>query len=191
MSPFRWSIAGMMGLVLLCALGFAALTHPRSVVASITYTAALTVLLFATLAALRGRYRTFWLGFAVVGWAYLYIALGAMSQEPNAYILTHKVFLQLFPKMDIPWDRPQPFLASPSSPSLPPAIPFGLPAGASLDATVAPELFEFSPQWLSFARIGHSLAAILHGFVGGVVIVLLEHRANRPESKGEGPSPAP
>ncbi|HWE39328.1 MAG TPA: hypothetical protein VG406_22450 [Isosphaeraceae bacterium] len=180
----------MMGLVFVCAVGFAALMHPRSVVASATYTGALTVLLFATLAALRGRYRTFWTGFAVAGWTYFYVAfLSFSSQTHNPYIFTNKILIYVFPKLEIPWDSP---MAVPTGTPVPMALPASaIPGVMSSDETIAPVPFEFSPQWIAFARIGHSLAAIVHGFAGGAVIVLLERRARRSGMKKEGPQPGP
>jgi hypothetical protein len=191
MSLFRWSIAGMMGMVLACAVGFAALRHPTILVASAAFTVALTVLLFAVLAALRGRHRTFWLGFALAGWAYLYISVIHVHpfrddpQEP--YLLTSRLLnsLRRFNAQD---DQPIPPGAPP--PETPPSIedPSGGPSsGTVLERAVAHDPFDASDIFNCFFRIGHSLAAIVHGFAGGIVIVLLERSAKRSGSKKEDP----
>lgn len=72
----RVSIGGMIGLVALAALGFAAIR-----VASPAWAGALTSLtFFAMVASLlgivfgRGSRRVFWTGFASLGWAYLFLA---------------------------------------------------------------------------------------------------------------------
>ncbi|HWE39538.1 MAG TPA: hypothetical protein VG406_23515 [Isosphaeraceae bacterium] len=78
MRRVRLSVAGMMGFVLLLALGFAALRHPTPLVSQVTFTTTLVLLTVAVLGALYDRRprRAFWGGFAIVGWGYLAMNLG-------------------------------------------------------------------------------------------------------------------
>lgn len=74
----RFSIAGLMGVVVVCGLGFAALRTDSPIWAHATLSLTLLALLTAILGAAirRGRSRAFWLGFAVFGWTYLVLAIG-------------------------------------------------------------------------------------------------------------------
>jgi hypothetical protein len=162
----------MMGLVLACGFGLAALKHPTPLLASFVYTGALTTLFFSILAALRGRHRTFWLGFAIVFSGYFAAAFVLNpSNGPNPIILSSRLFFYLFPRMGITWDREDAL------------------HGVAYDEFRGFEThsFENSPEWLAFARVGHSLAAIVHGIAGGVVIVLLERGAKRSGVRKEEP----
>lgn len=86
MKLLRVSIAGSMGIVLLAAVGFAALRNPTIVWASVLFT--LTVMIFCSAIlgaiAVRGPARLTWAGFAVFGWVYLGIAFGIGSESNGA-----------------------------------------------------------------------------------------------------------
>jgi hypothetical protein len=66
----KLSIAALMGLVLITAIGFAALSHPTRLWAAVLFSAVSTILTVAVLAGLftRGPRRAFWAGFAIGGW---------------------------------------------------------------------------------------------------------------------------
>jgi hypothetical protein len=84
----RFSIAGLMITVLVIALGFAALRDPRSEVwASLIFTFAVIVLLTATLGSLIHR-RASWIGFAMFGWAGLFLAFGPLRPSDATPIPT-------------------------------------------------------------------------------------------------------
>jgi hypothetical protein len=78
MKRFHFSVAALMGVVLLLALGMASLRANTAMWASAMFTAA--VILFATAIvaalAIRGLGRFTWTGMAVFGWVYLIIAFG-------------------------------------------------------------------------------------------------------------------
>ena len=69
----RFSIAGLMAVVLIVAVGFAGLRAASSLWASAVFSAAVTLFATALLgaAARRGPARMVWLGFCVFGWTYL------------------------------------------------------------------------------------------------------------------------
>ena len=83
MRPFRLTLAGMMALVSLVAVGFAALRGPNDAWADGLFTATLATLSLALLALLFGRpeHRPFWGGFVVVGWGYWMLAFGPLLGE--------------------------------------------------------------------------------------------------------------
>jgi hypothetical protein len=74
----RFSIATLLGVVGLAAVGFAALRSATEPWASATFTATVAVLSTAALGALlcRGRSRSAWIGLAVFGWIYLAVTFG-------------------------------------------------------------------------------------------------------------------
>jgi hypothetical protein len=78
MRPTKLSVRGLMALVSLVAVGFAALSHPTRLWASTLYTAAIVVLSIAVVAGFRGRreVRAFWTGFATCGWIYFSLHFG-------------------------------------------------------------------------------------------------------------------
>jgi len=73
MIPARVSLAGLMGFVLLTALGLVALKQADPLWASLTFSLAVLVLSAVALHAIfgLGRARAFWIGFATTGWIYL------------------------------------------------------------------------------------------------------------------------
>ena len=72
----RLSILRLMAVVLLIAVGFAALRSPTELWASVIFTLAGFILLVAVIKAVgqEGSGRNFWLGFSVFGWGHLLLA---------------------------------------------------------------------------------------------------------------------
>src|SRR5688500_1209379 len=87
----RFTIAIIMGIVLLIALGLAALREANVLWASGLYTLTLTSLCTAVLGSMagRGRARMTWAGFAAVGWSYLLMSFG---RWPNSNGVTAPPF---------------------------------------------------------------------------------------------------
>lgn len=77
MKPPRNSIAGLMAVVVLVAVGFAALKNPSEIWASCLFSLTVGLLLLALLGVAfgSGDRRMFWAGFSVFGWGYLILAL--------------------------------------------------------------------------------------------------------------------
>ena len=73
MRSVRFSIAGLMGVVLLTAIGLAALRSPSETWAGVLLLATLAALCIALVGAIcrTGAQRGGWIGFAVFGWVYL------------------------------------------------------------------------------------------------------------------------
>jgi hypothetical protein len=154
MRGLRVSIAGLMALVLAFGLGLAALVSLSSLWASVTFTVALSALLVATLgAALRGRHRTFWLGFAVFGWGYAIFSFAPGAERGiRPYLLTSWMLDALFP-----------FLVN---------APDALDVNVPLDPVSPLNDWWIGPEHQIYERVGHSLAILLHGVAGGGVAVL-------------------
>jgi hypothetical protein len=79
----RFSVAGLMGVVLLLALGMAALRANSDFWASTLFTGVVLLLSVSVIAAMatRGTARSTWTGMAVFGWVYLVIAFGPWTKE--------------------------------------------------------------------------------------------------------------
>src|SRR4051812_16850665 len=82
----RFSIAGLMVVVLICGVGVAALVNASEMWAGVMTCATLLLLQVAILGAAfrREKKRAFWVGFAVFGWGYL---LFSQNWVPDAFRL--------------------------------------------------------------------------------------------------------
>ena len=80
MGRFRITIAGLMGLVVAAAIGFAALREGNEVWASVTFAVTVIILLMAVslLIYSRGAIRAGWLGFTLFGWAYFVFTFSSL-----------------------------------------------------------------------------------------------------------------
>jgi hypothetical protein len=187
MKPFRVSIAGLMAVVLLVAVGVAALRSASDLWAGALFTLALGVLAIAALGAvsLRGRQRASWAGFAALGWGYLLLAFGPWCDTAiRPRLLTTKL-------LDIlaAWKAPAPQGIAMSRAPQPLRLSWDVstfrPATGSDSSTILlDESMSVTPsnvvQWLppvtpgpagpsreSSQDIGHALAALLVAFLGG------------------------
>jgi hypothetical protein len=141
----RFSIAHLLGAVLFVAIAFAALRASSAIWDSAALTASATILLVAVLLAIHRaeRSRAFWIGFAFLGGAYL---VASLVPEIESRLLTAQWLS--YPSPRRPWSRDEAIrLSSPLSPSMPPNPQ---PPGSEY-----------------FIRIGHSLIALVVGFLGG------------------------
>jgi len=77
----RVSIAGLMGFVLVAALGFAGLKQATELWASGFQAGTVIALILGVLTAIqaRGRGRAFWSGFAIAGWVYFLLVFGVLT----------------------------------------------------------------------------------------------------------------
>jgi hypothetical protein len=80
---YRFTLAALMGSLVLVAVGLAALRSPTAVWASLVILVALGTICGATVGAIlrRGSDRRAWLGFAVFGWAYFLLTLSPWGGE--------------------------------------------------------------------------------------------------------------
>jgi hypothetical protein len=140
MRSIRFSIAGLMAVVVAMALGFAALRTASATTLGITLLATRAILGIAIIGAIcrRGAERAFWLGFAVCGWIYIRCSLEPYPPWPE--LPTQALLEALGRVMGIPIDN----------------IPT-LGAGPSRD----------DPLKRSFLKIGHCLWALLFAGLGG------------------------
>ncbi|MFI5461170.1 MAG: hypothetical protein ACHRXM_37670 [Isosphaerales bacterium] len=146
----RFSIAGLMGAVLIAALGLAALRSASATAAGMTLLATCGVLGLAVVGVVcrQDGERAWWLGFAVFGWGYM--ALAFLSPNDSATLPTLTLLKAVFTRMGM--------TVSPLPPG--PQIGgrngrFGWPATGG----VTP----------SFDQTGHCLWALLAASLGGIL----------------------
>ena len=101
MGRLRYSIAGMMVLVLAVSLGFASLRFPSEPMAGAVLLLTLGAFALAVLAAVyrRGERRAFWVGFALFGWGYMALTAGAWweSGADRSRLITSLILDQISP----------------------------------------------------------------------------------------------
>jgi hypothetical protein len=145
----RFSIRGLMALVLVCSVGLAALKNDNELWAATMVFASFTASGIAVLGAFNscGGERAWWLGFAVLCGGYLGLAFGNMQNEEQ------RTKLGTTQLLDAIHSRITPPISGRTVSQQSKAIE---ERDASLDA---------------FRRIGHSLCAFVAGLLGGTVAV--------------------
>jgi hypothetical protein len=180
MPRFRFKIASLLVLVLFVAVGFAALRESTDLWESGVFTLTLVFLLTSILLAihLAGKRRAFWLGFALFGWIYLALTL---MPSTESRLITTKALALLDTK--VPGRPKDVFYVRFSGTNTGvlmnqfPAVAFNSNgnqlATSSQGAVKLWNATKFKPisGWSgtteNFVRIGHSLLALLVGWLGG------------------------
>jgi cbb3-type cytochrome oxidase subunit 3 len=181
MRPFRVSILGLMGLILLCGVWFAWFRRPTFHAASFAFTTMLTILLLALIALRYSRSRDFWFGFVVLGWGYAILAFAPgcwMGVRP--YLITSHPLGDLADLLGLTRTRPPNIFNIDGDYN-----PGRVPGDSGLNPW-----FRFD-RGERFQRIGHSFAAILHGVIGGLIAVFLASRRHRQVTDPAPPLPLP
>ena len=166
MRLLQFSLRSLLVATVLIALGCAALLNATPVCASLVLSATLGVLVVAILGSIyrTGRTRAFWLGMAIVGWAYLWLArqpddsLRPLS-DPRARFLEQGPLVTTLLLQQAYIDVLR-LLRPP-----PPPSEFVI-EGSYAMVRVAPQSY---PTQTDFITVGHSLWALLLGFLGGLL----------------------
>ena len=189
----RMSIRTMLGLVAFIALACVGLARENAVWSSLMFTAALATTSFAILAAIfrRGEQQAFWIGFALFGWLYLWMAhwpsefQGVGLNQPASWnmqtdesgpLATTRLLVYSYNHW-LPKARTLPVEVT-SAPSVDPNAPFGAVGafpGASLTGTIVLDY----PALHEYARVGHSLFTVIAAFVGAFVATYLYRTRDR------------
>jgi hypothetical protein len=192
------SIRAMLVIVAFIALACVALARANHIWASLMFTASLAVISFAVLAATfrRGAKQAFWIGFALFGWGYLWMAHwpddpssglnGAprwqLQQDSNGTLATTQLLNYLYNEW-LPTIREPP----------PPAprggyggfggggfgggglgsVPAGFAFGGAGGVAPPPLVVIDYPAPHEFMHVGHSLFVIVLALVGGLIAVQL------------------
>ncbi len=176
----KFSLAALLFMVLLAAIGCAALVNANDTWRQTIVTLALSVLLIATLTAAVHRSRAFAWGFAVAGWVYLLLAFVPVFDLRDD-LLTDKALRWLFTAIH---DE----VAQQSSQSSVAFTPNGqiLIAGSQVSivrlnsrsrALIKPKTQAVRVE--NFGHIGHALWVLIVACLGGAVAAFLARKSNR------------
>jgi hypothetical protein len=174
----RFSIAGLMGLVVVAAVGVAALRFASELWAGVLLMLTLGVLGAAILGMVHRRdgKRAWWQGFALFGWGYLTLALGpwfGATIAPSLPTTTglNALYAKMHPASEVEQARRGAvtttggWVSATDTSWASTATSTGTPPGTWTSVT----LFVASPTSESFLRVGHCLWALLAACVGGLV----------------------
>ena len=171
MRRFRFHIGTLVILVLLLAVGLAALRESNETWNIGVFTAALGMLLFSILLAVyrKESRRAFWMGFALFGSFYLGISL---VPSIESRLLTTKVLVYLESKVPGRYLEVSILEVSSSGPPSNPAqniaiITEASQAGSSIPGQVKIWKVPTGNSTENFVWIGHSFLALIAGLVGG------------------------
>src|SRR5262245_50496853 len=95
MSRLRVSILGVMVVVLLAAVGLAALRRSSPVLASTLFALVILILLSGLIAALVSC-KAFWVGFAVFGWGWLVLSFGPWAKTEVPIPITDLILAEAY-----------------------------------------------------------------------------------------------
>jgi hypothetical protein len=198
MRKLRFNIASLLGVILVLGVSFAALRESSDVWESGVFTATLGILSVAIVLAIyrSGFRRAFWLGFALFGSIYLALSLlppieaRLMTSKALAY-LDSKIpgrslgtfTIQFTPKAVAPGNQVQNLAFSLQGNTV--ANSSG-GAVALWDLTTAKLRGGWAGTTENFVRIGHSLLALLIGWLGGKLC----RRLHQPSTQTEAPMPS-
>jgi hypothetical protein len=179
MRRIRFSIASLLVVVLVLALGFAALRESSEPWESGLFTLTLTVLLTSILLAIHRTEsrQAFWMGFALFGWTYLALSLvpsieSRLATTKALAYLDSKVpgrpqnFFKLHVTGGTPGNQVQAVAFSPDGKRI---ATSSLGTARLWDVTTGRLLGGWAGTTENFVRIGHSLLALLAGWFGGLL----------------------
>ena len=204
MTAPRFTIAGLMGLVVASAVGVAAVRFASELWAGVLLLGTLTLLGAAILGILhrRGARRAWWQGFALFGWGYLFAAFGPWAADAIApHLPTTAALDALYAKMHPPGEAEQLTTFTTGSTVTNSTTAYAIaalaPAPAPVPSTIAgsaapPATFTFrvmlaNPTPEFFRRVGHCLWALLFAVLGGLIGRAFFATADRRD--GNAPSP--
>lgn len=167
MQPTRISIAGVMGLVLVAALGAAGLREGTPIWAIAMFTLMVAFLLGAILNAVysRGPTRAYWVGFALFGWTYAALNFGPLAADG-----TRVPPLATGPMLDALLARAHPAPEYEPDPNDPQATTIFTGtvtySGPRMRLKAGSVAWGGSPEY--FRQVGHALGALVFGVLGGL-----------------------
>ena len=161
----RFTIRGLMALVLLLGFGFAALRGATLGWAVASILIALLALCSATLGAVVrcGSSRPSWVGFAIFGWAYFLLHFGPWAEWTTGYSPAHFTTWAI--------DR---LLLSRLDPEL--------EAGQAISGVESFVILSSGKSGSFFCAVFHTIASLLFGLIGSALGIVLSERS---ESQGE------
>ncbi|HVX14951.1 MAG TPA: hypothetical protein VHC22_27420 [Pirellulales bacterium] len=173
----RFSLRGLFGVVSFLAVSCGLIIYATPLLAIATFSAMLVVMLTAILGAIynRGDRRAFWTGFALFGFAYVWLFCGNWqmldgSGHPRDHLLSTTFLTWCYSKA--PFTRTTstmvpltPGISGMTGPA--PMMVRGMMPGGSPAMTMT--TVATPPDWSAFMTTGHSLFTLAFAFFGGVI----------------------
>ncbi len=174
MRPFRFSIGGLMAIVLVAAVGLAALRNPSATRAGAMLLLTCGILALAVVGAISrtGAERAWWLGTSLFGWGYLALCW-RLARHPTAFLPANGLLEILGPWLGV-------------APRVYPGGELGGLIGVGLSSgRMGGVVLE-----LSFVQVGHCVFALVAALLGGLLAaVSLEPSRHTPDrSRAGGPA---
>jgi hypothetical protein len=208
----RFSLRQLMSFMAFAAIGCGGLARPSVYLASAAFTVTLVILLVAILAAVgrTGTARVFWIGFALAGWGYLWLAhwpdeeytlRSEWQLQTSGPLFTTKLLRMAHTAMHpVPQQYIPPtsrgagglgaggFFDVPSEPAFGPVFAqpgsrggnASDPFGSAFAASVA-----YDQKLAAFMRFGHSLWALVFAYLGGHLTRYFRATAGNSSGKGD------
>jgi hypothetical protein len=181
--PPRFSLATLIGIVAVIALGLAGMLSGSRLWLMLASTATLAVLLAAILASwlFSGIERAFWVGFALFGWTYLIMVSWDWVGGQIGHDLT--VGISEAAERILPDVKPPPFPFG--LPTVPPSVSTSSPTRISVPSAALNQgdYIELSRQRQikigNFVQIGRMMGSLCFGMLGGWLGRVLAKRAER------------
>lgn len=214
----RYSLGTLFLVLLYLAISFAALVNGSGIWPQVAVTLAVAVLGLFSLGAMFGSpgWRVFGIGFSATGWLYFLLVFSSLTSV-RPYLLTESAMNQLY--MTMHGDQPAQYqvvsqiMAGPNGPMTVQKVAYATPvlpapilapnSGPTIGNVPPPRVYmttALQPRPLaaagqpvvdlqSFANTGHSLWAVIIGFMGGITAQML-HRKSRKQVVRNEESPA-
>ncbi len=182
---YRFSIRGIMAVIVLFAGAFAALRYPSRFWANAWFSLALGAVTLAIPAAIAGigRDRAFWTGFAVCGWVYFVMSLAPWFYQETSYQLLTTTILDIAS----PYIVQKEYLVRAYVVGFNPPNAFGEPTPWQVwnlpDFSLGQRTrmgYTVLQSPVIYLRIGHSAFCLLMAFVGGETARYLHSRRSQP-----------
>lgn len=204
----RYSLGTLFLVLLYLAIGFAALVNASGIWPQVAVTLAIAILILFSLGAAfwSQGWRAFGIGFSATGWLYFLLVFSELTTL-RPYLLTESAINQLY--MTMHGDKPgqyrvvtqtmlgpsgamtvqslvytNPVLPGPTRAAPTGYIPPPVYTATAIPATAVQPLLSTAAgqpvvELQSFANIGHSLWAVIIGFVGGTTAQVLHKKARK------------
>jgi hypothetical protein len=175
MRHFRFSIRGLMVVIVLLCVSIAALRFPTPLWANFLFSLTVAALTLAVPAAIyrRGEQRAFWVGFAICGWVYFMLALSPWSPREAGFQLATTTILDLMSPHIVPKNFPPSKLYRGFNPQIAPFEPtpwqvWNMPDDPPANRYSVGYVSITSPEL--YLRIGHAFFCMLIAFLGGGIV---------------------
>jgi hypothetical protein len=187
MHRFRFSIGGLMVLIVVMGVGFAALHFPTPLWGNVWFSFPLAALTLAIPAAIysQGERRAFWVGFATCGWVYFVVSMAPWFQAETGCQLVTTTILDLLGPYFVREDYLLRTYIRQFNPPSAPISPTPWQVWNFPDFSGGTKSWRYgwhtvqSPP--TYFRVGHGVFSLVIAFLGGEAVRYLATMRSQPE----------